>query len=47
MVEELEWEGIAVEQAGGVESRVAEQLGVTERNLRYKLKKHGMKSVRG
>ena len=30
-------------EAGGVQSRAAELLGITERNLRYKLKKYGFK----
>lgn len=49
MVEQLEREAIAdaLERAGGVQSRAAALLGITERNLRYKLKKYGMKSVRG
>ena len=44
-VEELEKTAIAqaLEQAGGVQSRAAELLGLTERNLRYKLKKYGLK----
>jgi two-component system NtrC family response regulator len=33
----------ALEQAGGVQSRAAELLGITERNLRYKLRKSGLK----
>jgi len=33
----------ALEQAEGVQSRAAELLGLTERNLRYKLKKYGFK----
>ena len=44
-VESLEREAIAraLEQANGVQSRAAEILGLTERNLRYKLKKYGLK----
>ena len=44
-VESLEREAIvrALEEAGGVQSRAAEALGITERNLRYKLKKYGLK----
>ena len=44
-VEELEKKAIAqaLERAGGVQSRAAELLGLTERNLRYKLKKYGLK----
>ena len=44
-VEELEKTAIAqaLERAGGVQSRAAELLGLTERNLRYKLKKYGLK----
>ena len=44
-VEELEKTAIAqaLERAGGVQSRAAEILGLTERNLRYKLKKYGLK----
>ncbi len=33
----------ALRQAQGVQSRAAEVLGITERNLRYKLKKYGFK----
>ncbi len=40
-------ERLAIERAmdgtGGVQSRAAEVLGITERNLRYKLKKYGFK----
>jgi two-component system NtrC family response regulator len=45
-VEQLERQAIAeaLEQAGGVQSRAAALLGLTERNLRYKLKKYGIKS---
>ena len=44
-VESLEREAIvrALEEAGGVQSRAAGNLGLTERNLRYKLKKYGLK----
>lgn len=44
-VEELEKKAIAqaLGRAGGVQSRAAELLGLTERNLRYKLKKYGLK----
>ena len=44
-VEELEKKAIAqaLERAGGIQSRAAEILGLTERNLRYKLKKYGLK----
>ena len=44
-VEELEKKAIAqaLERANGVQSRAAEILGLTERNLRYKLKKYGLK----
>ncbi|MYC70388.1 MAG: sigma-54-dependent Fis family transcriptional regulator [Gemmatimonadetes bacterium] len=44
-VEELEKKAIAqaLERSGGVQSRAAELLGLTERNLRYKLKKYGLK----
>ncbi|MBI2501638.1 MAG: sigma-54-dependent Fis family transcriptional regulator [Candidatus Latescibacteria bacterium] len=44
-VEQLERQAIAeaLEQAGGVQSRAAALLGLTERNLRYKLKKYGIK----
>lgn len=47
-IERLEREAIAdaLEQAGGVQSRAAGLLGITERNLRYKLKKYSMKSSR-
>ncbi|MCC7261139.1 MAG: sigma-54-dependent Fis family transcriptional regulator [Candidatus Latescibacteria bacterium] len=45
-VEQLERQAIAaaLDQAGGVQSRAAALLGLTERNLRYKLKKYGIKS---
>jgi DNA-binding NtrC family response regulator len=33
---------IALARAGGVQTRAAEMLGVTERALRYKLKKYGL-----
>ena len=33
----------ALDQADGIQSRAAEILGLTERNLRYKLKKYGLK----
>ncbi|NTU67420.1 MAG: sigma-54-dependent Fis family transcriptional regulator [Chlorobiaceae bacterium] len=33
----------AMRQAGYVQTRAAERLGITERHLRYKLKKYGMK----
>ncbi|MFQ5750674.1 MAG: sigma-54-dependent transcriptional regulator [bacterium] len=33
----------ALEKAGRVQTRAAEMLGLSERNLRYKMKKHGMK----
>jgi len=44
-VEALERQAIeqAMTEAGGVQSRAAELLGITERNLRYKLKKYGFK----
>ena len=44
-VESLERGAIleALEEAGGVQSRAAAILGITERNLRYKLKKYGLK----
>ena len=44
-VETLERQAIreALDRAEGVQSRAAEQLGITERNLRYKLKKYGFK----
>ena len=44
-VKQLEREAIAeaLEQAGGVQSRAAELLGISERNLRYKLDKYGMR----
>jgi DNA-binding NtrC family response regulator len=32
----------ALARAGGVQTRAAEQLGITERALRYKLKKYGL-----
>ena len=31
----------ALARSGGVQTRAAEHLGITERNLRYKLKKYG------
>jgi two-component system NtrC family response regulator len=45
-VEQLERQAIAeaLEQARGVQSRAAALLGLTERNLRYKLKKYGIKN---
>jgi two-component system NtrC family response regulator len=45
MVEDLERRLIleAIEQASGNQSKAAELLGIGERNLRYKLKKYGMK----
>ena len=44
-VEALERQAItaALQQADGVQSRAAELLGLTERNLRYKLHKYGFK----
>jgi DNA-binding NtrC family response regulator len=44
-VEALERQAIeqAMTAASGVQSRAAELLGITERNLRYKLKKYGFK----
>ena len=44
-LETMEREAIqeAMEQAGGVQSRAARLLGMNERNLRYKLKKYGLK----
>ena len=44
-VEALEKAAIerALEQAQGVQSQAAELLGLTERNLRYKLRKYGFK----
>jgi two-component system NtrC family response regulator len=46
MVEALEREAIAraLQDAGGNQSRAAAALGLTERHLRYKLKKYGMKA---
>ena len=43
-VEELERRLIrdALEQAAGVQTRAAELLGISERVLRYKLKKHSL-----
>ncbi len=32
-----------LEKAGGVQTKAADLLGMTERHLRYKLKKYGMK----
>jgi two-component system NtrC family response regulator len=47
-VEELERQYIAeaLHESGGVQTRAAEQLGITERNLRYKLRKYGLTSSR-
>ncbi len=44
-VEDLEKKAIveALDKAGGVQSHAADTLGITERNLRYKLKKYGLK----
>lgn len=44
-VEELEKRAIgqALDRADGIQSRAADILGLTERNLRYKLKKYGLK----
>ncbi len=44
-VEDLEKKAIAeaLQQANGIQSRAADSLGLTERNLRYKLKKYGLK----
>ncbi len=44
-VEALEKKAIAqaLEQADGIQSRAADLLGLTERNLRYKLKKYGFR----
>jgi two-component system NtrC family response regulator len=33
----------ALEKSDGVQSRAARLLGINERNLRYKLKKYGLK----
>ena len=45
MVESLEKKAIrmAMEMAGGVQTKAAEILGISERNLRYKLDKYGLK----
>jgi DNA-binding protein Fis len=32
----------ALKRAGGVQTRAAESLGISERALRYKLKKYGL-----
>ena len=47
-VEELERQYIAeaLHESGGVQTRAAGQLGITERNLRYKLRKYGLASSR-
>ncbi|GIX06327.1 MAG: acetoacetate metabolism regulatory protein AtoC [Candidatus Poribacteria bacterium] len=47
-VESLEREMIlqALLEAGGVQTRAAEKLGITERNLRYKMKKYGIPPLR-
>jgi DNA-binding NtrC family response regulator len=37
----------ALEAAGGVQTRAARALGMSERHLRYKLKKYGLSSVAG
>jgi two-component system NtrC family response regulator len=44
-VEALERRAIeqALDGADGIQSRAAKYLGITERNLRYKLKKYGLK----
>ena len=44
-VEALERQAIhdALQRTGGIQSRAAELLGLTERNLRYKLRKYGLK----
>jgi DNA-binding NtrC family response regulator len=34
----------ALQQAGGVQTRAARALGITERHLRYRLQKHGLES---
>jgi two-component system NtrC family response regulator len=34
----------ALARAGGIQTRAAELLGITERALRYKLKKYGLRS---
>jgi DNA-binding NtrC family response regulator len=33
----------ALEKCGGVQSRAAKELGISERVLRYKMKKYGLK----
>jgi two-component system NtrC family response regulator len=35
----------ALDQAGGVQTRAARLLGISERHLRYKLQKHGLESA--
>ena len=42
MVEDLERRAIirALEQTGGVRTRAADLLGISERNLRYKMEKY-------
>jgi len=42
MVEDLERRVIvrALEETGGVRTRAAERLGISERNLRYKMEKY-------
>jgi transcriptional regulator with PAS, ATPase and Fis domain len=37
----------ALDQCGWVQTRAAERLGMTERNLRYKMKKYGIRGRRG
>ncbi|MBT3270485.1 sigma-54-dependent Fis family transcriptional regulator [Candidatus Poribacteria bacterium] len=47
-VEDLERQYIAeaLHETDGVQTRAAERLGITERNLRYKLRKYGLTSAR-
>jgi DNA-binding NtrC family response regulator len=33
----------ALEKSGGIQSRAAKELGISERVLRYKMKKYGLK----
>jgi two-component system response regulator AtoC len=46
LVEGIERQAIraALERHGGVQTQAAEELGISERVLRYKLKKYGLES---
>ncbi len=45
VVEKVEKEMIidALEKSGGIQTKAAELLGISERNLRYKIQKYGIK----